>query len=326
MPFYEIPEDIFNTNITKYLPFYNILVFRLVSSYYNKNNKVLLTAKLGNDNIYNAFIQALENADNSHLSKRELICIMDNINDSDKFIKSLEIYPDTVSEQFINNTFYIFQVVCTYCKYINDTYSKQLLIDMMFEYFSRVYLSKYYDLDLTFYGIHYHLQTKFKDDSYLWESSAINLYHIYENLVLMSCHSSKTSDLYDNMLDVKEMVIYDNSIHDYSKTLYLISDLNEYIIGKKFKCYTAFELFRYIDYLFSLEDQNKNPYYNSEIFLSTLSHKVLDIKKQLLKKAIYQYNFRSFKKSFIVMIQELHKKINNFTPKYIDNNRNINIS
>lgn len=323
----EIPEDIFNNHIIKNISFYDIFLLKFVSSLHYKNNKEMLIVKLGSEHIYNVFMKALACATDSHLSQNELLCILDNIDDGDKFIQSLEIYPQTESEQVINNTFYIFQFICVYCKYIDDSYSKQLLIDMMFEYFSKVFLLKYNDIDLTFYGIHYHLQTKFKYNSYEWETSAINLYYIYENLVLMSCHSSKISELYDNILDMKDMVIYDNDyIHDYNKTLYLISELNDYIIGRKFKCYTAFELFRYIDYLFSLEDQSKNPYYNSDVFLTTLSHKVSNIKKQLMKKAIYQYSFRSFKKSFIVMIQELHKKINDFTPKYIHNNRNINIS
>jgi len=317
----EIPEDVFNNYIIKNISFCDIFLLKYVSSNYYKNNKEMFIAKLGNQYIYNAFMKALECANDSHLSQNEVLYILDNINDNDNFIKSLEIYPQTESEQVMNNTFYIFQFICVYCKYIDDSYSKHLLIDMMFEYFSKIFFLKYHNIDLTFYGIHYHLQTKFKYNNYEWESSAINLYYIYENLVLMSCYSSKISEIYDNILDMEDMIIYDNHyIHDYNKTLYLISELNDYIIGKKFKCYTAFELFRYIDYLFSLEDQSKNPYYNSEVFLTTLSHKVSDIKKELMKKAIYQYSFRSFKKSFIVMIQELHKKINNFAPKYIHNN------
>lgn len=308
---YFIPDDIIQGNVIKYMDIKSIYNLSKTSSsykYVDKNLNVFLYDDL---KFKKAFISSVEYYVIFSCFTKDIIfqyiqSMYDNMN-LINYSKISEILPKSNELSEINSTFYIFQILGVYSVIKDENGTKNIdylstITYYLTRYLKNVFLKKHkiHNRRL-FEEIHIEVVSLFFDVNSKWYKSGINMYYVYENIVIISMKRQRIGILYNNIKS-DNYFIHDNCIHSGVCTLQIMLTINSSFDSLDIKLYSIFETFKTINRFKSIDlPFNKN-------YQDALTGRIKYIKKELFELKQCNQRIKKLKKIVLKEIKQVQKE------------------
>lgn len=259
-----------------------------------------------NKNYITVFQNCLEYVQDSSFTLEYISNIIQIIhnNEYEKIHQINSVFPKSIDVNEINTTFYIYQVLGKYASAKNELMF-EVITQNLLQYFIIVFHQKY------IFGTHsitllnkiefikHRLLFELLNVNAKWYASGINLYYVFENMVICLSKNISIKVFYQNIQNQDSFMIYDSRLHSSIYTITLMA----LQISKIQYTYGLFEASKMINYF--MEIHNHKFQTNENTIILSLSNKYIDFKEHINKHKIIRYRYRSFKKYIIEEIDKL---------------------
>lgn len=298
---YNVPDDIIINILPKFLDFkdiYNMSRFVNYKTITQEYEQLFYHSQ----NLKEVFLECLNYVNDSSFSLDDIFKIMDHIR-YEKDFSHINIVPKSCNIDDINTTFYIFEMIGNYA-YIRD-YNPDtvaMVTDILVSYCKQIFVKKYNVVinNQEFEKAHDAVTSMFHNDSIKWYTSAVNMYYIYENVVIMMVRKVEIKNLYKNARNAEKYMIHDLRVNNLTSTLSLMLAINAIFDKVTIRVLSIFESFRLINYMF---EQGENKLINSDKFIVRTLEKIKEIKEEIKKKGL-NHRIRSFKKTIYIELDK----------------------
>lgn len=291
--------------VAPHISFTNAIYCDILFKETNECNYSFLYIKINDIKIYNSYQKCLSIINNSSIEFSSFMNYLDNISLSET-IDISQLTAKSLDINHINNTFYIIQFLANYTKCEINILK---LTNVLLEYCKTLFVTKHNIIEnLDFITSHEYicnlfinLKTKF------WYKSCINIYYLYENMMVFNYKKSKVNILYNN-LDKFDLYLYHNQdIHCIRNTIaylvYIVRGIDSKYI-KDYRCYFSYEVLRMLLIVHS-NDNNNELFIKNKNFIEKVKKNSIHIKKDLKKNGMLQYRFRRFANIMIKTVNDI---------------------
>lgn len=304
---YHLPDDIMINILPQFLGFkdiYNLSRFVNYKTITREYETIFYNCK----ELYDTFVECLNYVKDSSFSLDVIFEIMDHIrNDTD--LSYINIEPKSGKIDNINTTFYIFVVIGNYAYMKNNPDTIQMVTNILLSYFKKLFVKKYkITADKEFEKIHNSTLKMFHDEDIQWYTSAVNMYYIYENMVIIMNKKIEIKNLYKNTKNAEKYMIHNPRINDLTNTLSIMLVTNSIFNSIGIRVFAIFETFRMINYIFEYGD---NKLVQNNTFIECSLEKIVKIREEMKQKGL-NHRIRPFRK---IIYKELDKASSLLTVK-----------